>query len=128
MTTTTPAPPAGANTRSPGPAPYTLDPLTRPRRARAIKDVLARIAMWGSFGLAMIPLVWILWTAASRGFHMLTTSVWWTGNQRNINTTDAVGGARHAIEGTLIQAGMTAAIAVPLAVLTAIYLVEYGRG
>jgi phosphate transport system permease protein len=84
--------------------------------------------MWASFGLAMVPLVWILWTAASRGFHMLTTMLWWTGNQRNINTTDAGGGARHAIEGTLIQAGMTAAIAVPLAVLTAIYLVEYGRG
>jgi phosphate transport system permease protein len=128
MTTTTPAPPAGADTRSPSPAAYTLDPLTRPRRTRAVKDVLARVAMWASFGLAMVPLVWILWTAASRGFHMLTTMLWWTGNQRNINTTDAGGGARHAIEGTLIQAGMTAAIAVPLAVLTAIYLVEYGRG
>jgi phosphate transport system permease protein len=105
-----------------------LDPLKRPRRSRAVKDVLARVAMWGSFGLAMVPLMWILWTAGSRGFHMLTTMLWWTGNQRNINTTDAGGGARHAIEGTLIQAGMTAAIAVPLAVLTAIYLVEYGRG
>jgi phosphate transport system permease protein len=128
MTTTTPAPPAGQDARRPGRAAYALDPMDRPRRSRAIRDVVARVAMWGSFGLAMVPLVWILWTAATRGFHMLTTSLWWTGNQRNINTTDAGGGARHAIEGTLIQAGMTAAIAVPLAVLTAIYLVEYGRG
>jgi phosphate transport system permease protein len=128
MTTTTPAPPAGQDARRPGRAAYALDPMDRPRRSRAVRDVVARVAMWGSFGLAMVPLVWILWTAATRGFHMLTTSLWWTGNQRNINTTDAGGGARHAIEGTLIQAGMTAAIAVPLAVLTAIYLVEYGRG
>jgi phosphate transport system permease protein len=128
MTTTTPAPPAGQDARRPGRAAYALDPMDRPRRSRAVRDVVARVAMWGSFGLAMVPLVWILWTAASRGFHMLTTMLWWTGNQRNINTTDAGGGARHAIEGTLIQAGMTAAIAVPLAVLTAIYLVEYGRG
>ncbi len=128
MTTTIPAPPAGADPRPASPAAYPISPLGRPRRARAVKDVLARVAMWGSFGLAVIPLVWILWTVGSRGFHMLTTMLWWTGNQRNINTTDAGGGARHAIEGTLIQAGMTAAIAVPLAVLTAIYLVEYGRG
>ena len=32
---------------------------------------------------------------------MLTTSTWWTGNQRNVNSDDFGGGARHAIEGTL---------------------------
>jgi phosphate transport system permease protein len=34
----------------------------------------------------------------------------------------------HAIQGTLIEAFATAVIAVPIGVLTAIYLVEYGRG
>ena len=38
------------------------------------------------------------------------------------------GGAVHAIQGTLIQAAVTAAISVPLGIFTAIYLVEYGRG
>lgn len=105
-----------------------LQALDRPHRGRAVKDLVARVVMWASFGLALVPLVWILWTVASKGFHLLTTMIWWTGNQRNINTADAGGGARHAIEGTLIQAGATAAIAVPIAILTAIYLVEYGRG
>ena len=34
----------------------------------------------------------------------------------------------HAIQGTLIQAAATALIAVPIGIMTAIYLVEYGRG
>jgi phosphate transport system permease protein len=55
-------------------------------------------------------------------------SSWWTNSQRNINSTDAGGGATHAIQGTLLLAGVTAVIAVPTGVLTAIYLVEYGRG
>ena len=41
---------------------------------------------------------------------------------------DAGGGVYHAIIGTLEQALVTSLIAVPLAVLVAIYLVEYGRG
>ena len=119
----------GTSTTPTGPGRRDLiESMDRPHRGRAIKDHVARIVMWGSFVLAVVPLVWILWTVASNGFHMITTSLWWTGNQRNINTTDAGGGARHAIEGSLIQAGATAAIAVPIAILTAIYLVEYGRG
>jgi phosphate transport system permease protein len=76
----------------------------------------------------MVPLVWILGTVVVKGAHMLTTSVWWTGNQRNINSDDVGGGARHAIEGTLEMVGFTALIAVPIGILTAVYLVEYGRG
>jgi len=76
----------------------------------------------------VVPLVWILGTVVAKGFHMLTTATWWTGNQRNINSDDFGGGARHAIEGTLQMVGFTALIAVPIGILTAVYLVEYGRG
>ncbi|HEX6054969.1 MAG TPA: phosphate ABC transporter permease PstA [Intrasporangium sp.] len=102
--------------------------MDHPHRARSIKDVLARVIMWSAFFVAVIPLVWILWTVVSRGIHMVTTSTWWTANQRNINSDDFGGGARHAIEGTLLQACMTALISIPIGVLTAVYLVEYGRG
>jgi phosphate transport system permease protein len=84
--------------------------------------------MWAAFVLAVVPLVWILGTVVAKGFHMLTTATWWTGNQRNINSDDFGGGARHAIEGTLQMVGFTALIAVPIGILTAVYLVEYGRG
>ena len=95
---------------------------------RRIKDVIAKVVMWASFGLAMVPLVWILYTVMSKGISLVLQARWWTNSQRNINATDVGGGAIHAIQGTLIQAGVTAVIAVPVGILTAVYLVEYGRG
>ena len=105
-----------------------LAEMRHPHRARAVKDVVARIVMWCAFVIAVVPLVWILWTVIAKGAHMLASSTWWTGNQRNINSDDVGGGARHAIEGTLQMVGVTALIAVPIGILTAVYLVEYGRG
>ena len=102
--------------------------LTRGSAARRLTDQLVRAVMWGAFGLAMVPLVWILGTVATRGYQLLLASTWWTTSQRNINAADVGGGAVHAIQGTLIQAAVTAAISVPLGVFTTIYLVEYGRG
>jgi phosphate transport system permease protein len=110
------------------PAGDAVSEMNNPHRARAVKDVVAKVVMWLAFGIVMIPLVWILYVVISKGFSLLTTSVWWTGNQRNINSDDPGGGARHAIEGTLTMAGVTALIAVPIGILTAVYLVEYGRG
>ncbi len=110
------------------PAGDPLREMDNPHRGRAVKDGIARVVMWASFFLAMVPLVWILSTVIGKGVHMLASSTWWTGNQRNINSDDFGGGARHAIEGTLMMAGVTAVIAVPIGILTAVYLVEYGRG
>lgn len=102
--------------------------MDNPHRARAVKDLVAKIVVWASFGVAMIPLAWILWSAATRGLNMLLSSSWWTENQRGITASEVGGGARHAIEGTLVQGLTSAVIAVPIGVLTAVYLVEYGRG
>ncbi|MEI2825015.1 MAG: phosphate ABC transporter permease PstA [Dermatophilaceae bacterium] len=102
--------------------------LTPGTASRRLKDAIATAVMWGAFALAMIPLAWILWTVTSQGFSLLTSSGWWTLSQRNINATDVGGGAVHAIQGTLIQGLVTAAISVPLGLFTAIYLVEYGQG
>jgi phosphate transport system permease protein len=116
------APPGG------GPSRDALAEMRNPQRSRAVTDIVARVVMWGAFVVAVVPLVWILGTVVAKGVHMLTSSTWWTGNQRNINSDDFGGGARHAIEGTLQMVGVTALIAVPIGVLTAVYLVEYGRG
>jgi phosphate transport system permease protein len=45
-----------------------------------------------------------------------------------VRDTEPGGGIYHAILGTLEQVGIATVIAVPIGVLTAIYLVEYGRG
>ena len=102
--------------------------LTRGSATRRLTDQVARVVMWASFGLAMVPLVWILGTVVARGYELLLASSWWTTSQRNINASDVGGGAIHAIQGTLIEAAVTAAISVPLGIFSAIYLVEYGRG
>src|SRR6201746_2283010 len=47
---------------------------------------------------------------------------------RNIGPKDAAGGAWHAILGTLEQVAVTTALSVPIAVMVAVYLVEYGSG
>jgi len=84
--------------------------------------------MWGAFLLALVPLLWILWTVVSKGGHLLLDSQWWTNSQKGITARREGGGAIHAIQGTLIQGLTTAVISVPIGVMTAIYLVEYGRG
>lgn len=96
--------------------------------ARAIKDKLARISMWTAFFVACIPLVWILGSTLLKGGHMLLSLDWWTLSQNGITARREGGGAAHAIQGTLIQALVTAVLSVPVGVFTAIYLVEYGRG
>lgn len=96
--------------------------------ARAFKDQLARVIMWAAFAIALIPLVWILGATLLKGGHMLLEVDWWTKSQSGITARREGGGAVHAIQGTLIQAAVTALISVPIGVLTAVYLVEYGRG
>jgi phosphate transport system permease protein len=102
--------------------------LGHPARGREAKDLVARVVMWLAFALALVPLVWILWTVVSKGFHLLLEPQWWTNSQKGITSRREGGGAVHAIQGTLIQGLVTAAISVPVGVMTAIYLVEYGRG
>jgi phosphate transport system permease protein len=95
---------------------------------RAIRNQIARIVMWAAFFVAMVPLVWILGSVVIKGGQLLLDSHWWTNSQRGITARHIGGGAVHAIQGTLIEAFATAVIAVPIGILTAIYLVEYGRG
>ncbi len=116
----TPTPPVAAG----GPPPA----LGHPARGREVKDLLAKVVMWAAFLLALVPLIWILWTVVSKGGHLLLQADWWTNSQKGITARREGGGAVHAIQGTLIQGITTAVISVPIGVMTAVYLVEYGRG
>ena len=102
--------------------------LGHPARGRAFRDQLARVVMWVAFLIALIPLVWILWTVLSKGVGLVLDSQWWTNSQKGITSRREGGGAVHAIQGTLIQGVTTSVISVPIGIMTAIYLVEYGRG
>ena len=105
-----------------------LPALGHPARGRELRDQLARVVMWLAFLIALIPLIWILWTVLSKGIGLVLDSQWWTNSQKGITSRREGGGAVHAIQGTLIQGVTTSVISVPIGVMTAIYLVEYGRG
>jgi phosphate transport system permease protein len=102
--------------------------IERGSRTREIKNSIATVLVWLSFGIALVPLVWILFTVLRKGLSLVLHSSWWLESQRGVTVRHAGGGAYHAIVGTLLQASVCALISVPIAVLTAIYLVEYGRG
>ncbi len=87
--------------------------------------------MWAAFLIALIPLVWIMWVVLTKGFHVLLSVTWWQKDQSGAlppGFDHNIRGGRHALIGTLLMSLLTSAIAIPIAILTAIYLVEYGRG
>ncbi|PZS17693.1 MAG: phosphate ABC transporter permease PtsA [Pseudonocardiales bacterium] len=102
--------------------------FARPSGARKFKNGLATTLVTAAFLVALVPLVWLLWTVISKGFHVIMSSSWWTESQHNQTQKTPGGGALHAIVGTLEQVALCSVISVPIAILVGIYLVEYARG
>jgi phosphate transport system permease protein len=96
--------------------------------SRKVKDQLARVLFTASFLIAMIPLVWLLYTVISRGFQAILSSSWWTHSLAGVLPEQVAGGVYHAMYGTIVQALIAAVLSVPLGVMAAVYLVEYGKG
>ncbi|MCL1871169.1 MAG: phosphate ABC transporter permease PstA [Promicromonosporaceae bacterium] len=96
-------------------------------KARQRKDRTMTVLIWGAFVLAAVPLVSLLWVVISKGLHRLNGS-FLSHSMRNVFGGMDAGGAYHAIAGTLLITLGASVIAVPLGLLVAIYLVEYGRG
>ncbi|WP_380173853.1 phosphate ABC transporter permease PstA [Kineococcus sp. DHX-1] len=99
---------------------------SRGQGGRKVRNTIATVVVVLAFVIAVIPLVWILWTVIDKGASLLVDSTWWLNSQRGITPRIVGGGAYHAIVGTLLQALATALIAVPLGIMSAILLVEYG--
>lgn len=91
-------------------------------------DRVATAVIVGAFILAVIPLASLLYTVAVNGWERMTAGGYFTATTFGSSNSDAIVGAGHAIVGTLMITGVTALIAIPLGVLTAVYLVEYGKG
>jgi phosphate transport system permease protein len=92
---------------------------------RQANDRLVTALVSSAFIIALLPLVSLLYTVVSNGLARFDVT-FLTTTMRNI--VDVGGGAQHAIVGTLLITGMATLISVPVGLLTAIYLVEYGRG
>lgn len=96
--------------------------------ARRFKNNLATVLVTLSLLIALVPLVWVLWTVISNGLSTILHASWWTSTMKGVTYTDPGGGALAAIVGTLEQVALCTLISVPIALLVAVYLVEYGAG
>lgn len=94
---------------------------------RQAKDRLATSIVWVVFLLAVIPLASLLWTTIVRGAERLD-GYFLTHSMAGVLGSEASGGVYHALIGTLEQVGIATVLSAPLGLLTAVYLVEYGKG
>jgi phosphate transport system permease protein len=109
--------------------------LDRPLKARRFtgvslrrrtSDVIATVLVTLSVVVALVPLIWVLYSVIAKGLDTVKSTVWWTHSQADMTAFMSGGGAYHAIVGTVLQGLVCAAISIPIGVFVAIYLVEYG--
>jgi len=112
----------------------TLSQLSARRR---LTNVVASVLVYAAFAVALIPLAWLAWTVVSRGIDRFMVDQTGATNfnldflqqsMRGVMGGAIAGGALHAVWGTLLITLTAALISVPIGLLTAVYLVEYGRG
>ena len=96
----------------------------REGRRRATDRVVTSVVT-SAFGIAMVPLVALIWEVVGRGVERLDAEFFTASLQGIIGEG---GGAYHALMGTLIITGLTTVISVPIGLMTAVYLVEYASG
>lgn len=92
---------------------------------RQASDRLATQLVTSAFLLALIPLISVSWETLSRGIGRFDVQ-FFTYSMRNV--VGDGGGAVHALIGTLWVTGLATLISVPIGLMTAVYLSEYGRG
>ncbi|MGO9385279.1 MAG: phosphate ABC transporter permease PstA [Mycobacterium sp.] len=106
--------------------PVKAEAFTQISLRRRITNNAATVFFISSFIGALVPLAWVLSVVLARGWYAVTRSGWWTHSLRGVLPEEFAGGVYHALYGTLVQAGVAAILSVPLGLMTAVFLVEYG--
>ncbi|MEW6917214.1 phosphate ABC transporter permease PstA [Trueperella pyogenes] len=101
--------------------------MTTERRRHGVDRLMTALIV-GTFVVAVVPLISLLWTVLVQGWARMSAGGFFTATTFGQSLEGSVTGAGHAVVGTLLITGTAALIAVPLGVLTAVYLVEYGTG
>ncbi|MFH8928921.1 phosphate ABC transporter permease PstA [Streptomyces pristinaespiralis] len=100
---------------------------TKVENSRQAKDRVATSLVWVCFVLAVVPLFSLAWVTITKGLEVVDG--YFLGHSMNgVLDAEPGGGIYHALLGTIEQVLIAAVIAAPIGLLTAIYLVEYGRG
>jgi phosphate transport system permease protein len=117
-------------------------PLTLERTVslrRRVTDKVATVLMGLALLVAAVPLGWVLVIVVSKGFHLVATVDWWTKDiPTNVSSAALASkfgaapekvtyGMWPAIYGTLLITALAALFAIPLGVMGAVYLNEFGK-
>jgi phosphate transport system permease protein len=95
---------------------------------RRLTNSMSSVVVTIAFLLALIPLVWVVYTVVHDGLAAILRSGWFTQSLSGLLADEQGGGVYHAIYGTLVQGLICGIISVPIGIMVAIYLVEYGGG
>jgi len=102
---------------------FTISTIVESRRKAVDRLVTGVVA--SAFIIAMVPLVSVSWTVIVNGINRFD-AMFFSSSMRNV--VGEGGGALHAIVGTLLITGAAAIISIPIGLMAAVYLVEYGEG
>jgi phosphate transport system permease protein len=92
---------------------------------RLATDRLVTCLVSAAFAVAMVPLVSLVYEVVSKGLKRFDATFF---TNSMVGVVGEGGGAYHALLGTLVVTALTAVISIPIGLLTAIHLVEYGTG
>jgi phosphate transport system permease protein len=93
--------------------------------SRMATDRLVTLGIVAGFFVAVGPLASLLYEVVKRGTARFD-GAFFTESARGV--IGAGGGAQHAIVGTLVITGVATLISVPIGIMAAVYLNEYGKG
>jgi phosphate transport system permease protein len=100
--------------------------LREPAGWRRTKNQIMTILMWVAFVVVLVPLGFVLYTVIARGAKAISWQFLSNGTIPPNVMPLGIGGMGAAVVGTLEITGFAALIAIPLGVLGAIYINEYG--
>ncbi len=100
--------------------------LREPSGWRRAKNQIATGAMWFAFACILIPLGFVLYTVISKGIAAISWNFLSNGTIPPNVMPLGQGGMGAAVVGTLIITGFAALMAIPIGILGAVYINEYG--
>lgn len=99
--------------------------MSRDQRRR-LMDRFARLIVWVSAAMALVPLSLVLAYTVRNGFPAAAHLDFFIHTERPVGIPG--GGVEHAIVGTLIIVAVASLLAIPIGVIAGIHLAEYGFG
>src|SRR5215212_6000075 len=83
---------------------------------RKVTNNLATVLVTSSVFIALVPLLWVLYSVITKGIKAITSPIWFTNSQAGMTAFAAGGGVYHAIIGTLLQGLICAIISIPIGI------------